>query len=394
MMAILKCKPITFALISVVVIAYFSLFNVYVRDLRIRRSNEYDVQVKRSLSIELPNGDCEWTPPHHANQDPNFELFSSLLTAYPGSVKRYALIHMEGLTELKVGDDFNLSGEHINTRYAFYKTQYPHHEGVWSWSNKAKQVVYLIQNPRTAMISYQHLLHEINYANEWQTAYENVFRVYTVRPPVSSWLDWRNLRFHAEIHWWSWHLEYWMENGLLRDIYTHDLTTTRHFARLKTPQVYTEAELREFQAALTNVQPEYDEHCGIGSDMNDCLPVAIASHEKMIDETTGPEEVAKITAVVENKPGIDIIGPNARECIWRKLIVDKIAVRDPRDREGPALDGYKFTKDQIEALISELERLVNKFSSPDWVSIAIAQEVVMYLEEYISENQAFLAAMD
>ena len=69
--------------------------------------------------------------------------------------------------ELKTEDDYNLSDEHNGKRYALYKTQYPHHEGIWSWGKQANQVVLLLQNPRTALVSYQHLLHEIDYGTEW-----------------------------------------------------------------------------------------------------------------------------------------------------------------------------------------------------------------------------------
>ena len=57
-----------------------------------------DFHVRRVLSVELPGGDCRWLNPKDANQDPNVDLFSTVLAGYPGAGKRFAFMQLEGLT--------------------------------------------------------------------------------------------------------------------------------------------------------------------------------------------------------------------------------------------------------------------------------------------------------
>ena len=122
-------------------------------------------------------------------------------------------------SQLLTGDDWFLN-DHETERYAFYKTQYPHHEGVWSWGERAKQIVYILQNPRTAIQTYMFLASEIRYSQSWSTSYANLDRTFTLRPPITEWIAWRDLRFNTEMHYYRWHIDYWMEQGLLRDVYT------------------------------------------------------------------------------------------------------------------------------------------------------------------------------
>jgi len=347
-----------------------------------------DLSIKRALVTALPNGDCRWVEGKDVDQDPNFELFSTAIVAFPGAGKRILFLQLEALTELTTRDDFWLETHTNVTRYAFFKTQYPHHEGIWSWGDQCSQSVYLLTNPRMALITYLFILHEIRYAKDWETAYSNLDRVFTIRSPITDWETWRNQRVSAEIHWWSWHIDYWMEGGLLRDIFTHELTTPEHWHRLMAPSVYSEAEARAFQSSLTNVQPTYDTHC-TGGEIQDCRPTVIASYERMMNPSTGPQEVAKFTAVIEGKVGIEFIEETTRQCAWEKIVIaNGSGRRDTRDREGPALQEYDFTPEQEQSMMVELERIRDKYSALEWRSNQVAKDLVGYMEEYIAVYKA------
>jgi len=288
--------------------------------------------IERKLVTALPGGGCKWVAGKDVNQDPDFELFSTAIVAFPGAGKRIAFLQLEALTELTTRDDFYPPSN--ITRYAFFKTQYPHHEGIWSWGDKCSQSVYLLTNPRMALVTYLFILNEIHYATDFMTAYSHLNRVFTIRTPIEDWEIWRKERALAEIHWWSWHIDFWMEGGLYRDIFTHELTTPEHFRRLMDPSIYTQAELGVWQSQLTDVQPTYDPHCN-GVDMPDCSPTAIASYERMMDPSTGPKEVAKFTSVIEGKAGIDFVENEVRQCAWEQIVIEKgSGRRDTHDREG------------------------------------------------------------
>jgi len=351
-----------------------------------------EAQIERTLSLNLGNGQCEWTKPNDAPQD--VPLFSTLLAAYPGSGKRTAFMQLEGLTELRAGDDYNLTPDSVGKKFAFMKSNYPQHEGIWSFGDKMNQVILLVRNPRWALPSYQHLLHEIEYSINWETSYARRQYVYTMRPPIEDWNVWREIRFDAEIKKWGWFMDYWMEGGLCRDIFTNDLTTPEHFERLIQPVMYAAAELLAEQQALGQVPPYVDGHCV--HDMGSCTPVAIASFERIVDPMTGPAEVDRFVAAIEGKVGLSVIEEEARECVWRELIINgKGNTNTYRDRDGngPAEDQYGFSLDQMNQIQAELGRLRNKYSSGIWTNSTIAQSLVGYLDEYIAENEEEIQAM-
>ena len=81
------------------------------------------LKMGRSLSRSLGNGDCEWVNPVIPSE--NSTMFGTAIVAYPGSGKRMAFLQMEGMTEVKAGDDYDLSGNHAMK--GFVKTSFPHH---------------------------------------------------------------------------------------------------------------------------------------------------------------------------------------------------------------------------------------------------------------------------
>jgi len=351
----------------------------------------------RTLVSILPDGKCEWVEPTMFVGDEN--LFSTVLVAYPGSAKRAAFVHLEGLTELLATDDYNLNDDANNTKYAFVKTQYPHHEGRWSWGNSAGQTIYIIQNPRMALQTYMFLLHEISYSSNWWTSYSNIKNTFTRRPPVSEWEYFKRFRFYREMNSWSWHLEFWMEGGLLRDVFSHNITTPEHMEGLMSPSIYSEAELTMYKGEQTDVTPHWDKHCasydGNTPDMSDCRPVTIASYENIIDPLKGPEEIARLAAVIKDKPGVDVTPESSWGCVWEKVVTPNVTgVRTDQDRAGPSIDQYTFTKGEMVYLIDELKRLRSKYNDEMWFSaVPLAGVLVMYLDEYIADNEAYLRAL-
>jgi len=359
------------------------------KSLRIRKD---DGPIHRRLVRMLTDGSCEWVEPKEVNQDPNFNLFSTLIVSFPGSAKRAAHMQLSGLTELTTRDDFYLNDTSPIRRYAFYKTQYPHHEGVWSWGNSTRQSIYVLQNPMRALITYHFILYEIYFSTLWWKSYEALSRVFTMHAPLDSWEDWRNHRFKSEIKQWGWHIDYWMEGGLMRDFYSHEYTTPEHFERLKHPERYSEGELKAFQNGLTDVQPVYDKHCN--EIEAGCRPVTVTSYESIMDATTGALEAAKLASVIKNKPGLEVIEGEGIDCAWKKIVVERATgIRDDRDREGPLFETYDFTLEELKLIVEELERVRAKYSSAEWDNNENAQRIVEYMEGYLQDNQAQIRSM-
>ena len=372
--------------VGVFVVA-ISLLNILHTDLSkyIGLEQTKTAQFRRSLAVNLGGGQCEWKGPVDAPQDA--EIFSTLLAAYPGSGKRAAFMQLEGMTELRTGDDYGFTNpDEPDMKYAFMKSSYPHHEGTWSYGSQMSQTILLVRNPRSALVDYHHMSYELGYPKDWADTYAHRLNVYTMRPPVADWVQWRNTRFDLEIKKWGWFIDYWMEGGLLRDVFTNELTTSEHFGHTTQPLTYGEAELVSEQASLANVSPEYDEHCV--SHMEDCKPVAIASFEKIIEKQTGSHEIDRFLAVLEGKTGVNIIEKEARECVWEELIVHgKGTDKTFKNRQGPPDREFGFRPQEVKKIQAELQRLRDKYSSGNWANDPIAQSLVGYLDEYIAQNE-------
>ena len=187
-----------------------------------------------------------------------------------------------------------------------------------------------------------------------------------------------------------------MEGGLFRDVYSHNITTPEHMEGLMNPSIFSEAELAMYQGEQSDIEPTWDKHCVTDSsnapDMNNCRPVTIASYENIIDDDKGPDEVARLAAVIKNKPGINIAEESAWNCVWRKVVKeDATGVRTDRNRTGLPRDAYKLTKLEVRVILGELYRLKTKYSDAMWFSnVPLAGVLVTYLDEYIAENEAYL----
>lgn len=302
----------------------------------------------RDLSINLGNGNCEWTAPVQA--DITKHNTTTLLASFPGSGKRLCWRVFEALTGYVTGDDWNLSLEGYKT--LFIKTSYPHHEGIWGWGDSMDQVILLIRSPRWAIPSYHTIRYEIDYSTTWDHSYSQISDTYTMRPPNVLWAAWRDERFYKELYDWSWLIDFWMQDGQPNDYYN-----------------------------VTYI----DEHCG--KDIDTCIPKAIIQFEKMVDpsETVRIKELDKIGQVLDSSANVSVIEKEARPCVYKKVWERDEFYNPARNGNGPPAYEKVFTLTQLSAMISEINLLREKYSRPPFEDMTLAQDLVAILDEYHQE---------
>ena len=173
--------------------------------------------------------------------------------------------------------------------------------------------------------------------------------------------------------------------GLMRDIYSHRITTTEHWNMLMMPYAYTHDEL-EYDLVVGNqtVTPSYDPHCINYEVTGGCEPVAVISAEKLRDYTEGPPETTKIANVLLNdeRTGQYVIAQEAWDCIWEELIKNGKGLKTINDKPGFNPDDYNFSAEMLQAMIDELTRLIDKYSGPQWNEKETANRVVELLTEH------------
>ena len=337
----------------------------------------------RRLSINLGNGTCRWTPPIYDVPE-NITFQKTLIAGFPSGDKRLTFIQMEALTGLSARDEWDF--EYLGmTNQPFIKANYPHHEGIWGWQQAADQVVVVVRNIRRSLVEYHDILWDIGYAKTWDDAFTKIPNLYQERPPLEDFLEWRDERVLEEIYWYGWFIDYWMEGGLMRCIFTHKITTPKHWYMLMMPTKYTRAEL-DYDLVVGNntiVTPSYDPHC-VHDVSGGCHPIQIISGEKLVDHTTGPEEGKKIANVLKGRVGIQdyLIEEEAWKCIWSELIINRKGLKTFIDREGLGEQDYNFSEEMLEGMITELDRLISKYSAPEWSWRETSQDLVKLLEEH------------
>jgi len=307
---------------------------------------------RRYLSINLGGGNCEWTAPVPFNATEK-KATTTLLTSYPGSGKRLCWRVMEALSGHETGDDWDLSLRGLDT--LFVKTTYPHPEGIWSWDDSMDQVILLIRNPRYAIPSYHTMRHEIDYSDGWDKSFSRTDWTYTMRPPIKVWEEWRDVRFDTEIDLWGWFIDFWMQNGLRRNNGSNNSTQ--------------------------------DPHCK--EDMKDCRPKTIIQFEKIIDsdESVMIQELEKIGIVLDASLNVPIIANEARPCVYRGVVgrEEKHFHNSGRNKIGPTIDEKTFTYQQLNIMRSEVIKMKEKYTLPPFENMALAQNLVVILNEYIAE---------
>lgn len=324
---------------------------------------------RRSLSINLGGGDCEWTPAQPLPEDT--DAFGIVIASYPAAGMRLTWQHVEGLTGIQIGDDFDCEPVE-KPRIGIVKTQYPHLEGLWSWGDNMDQTVLLVRNPRWAIPSYHTLLHEIDYAHDCETAYEMLHALFTYRPPLWKWIRWRDLRFEEEIKLWCWHIDYWMGNGTQ---YWMDWDFERNG---QWPFKW-----------IPEAERTQDVNCiyqGI-----DCVPQTVVAYEYIRDPVKGPEEINKIAKIIEGKHGLMVIEEEARTCVWHQTMTQK-TLPDNDDRAGDRVN-YGFTYFQMGRMRDEIARMKTKYSSGQWVNDKNAEDLCKYFTMYIDDIESEMEEM-
>jgi len=192
---------------------------------------------------------------------------------------------------------------------------------------------------------------------------------------------------------YRWFIDYWMEGGLMRDMFTHKITTPEHWNMLMMPTVYTLAELDyDLVVGDDEVTPSYDPHCDNGDVTDGCKPVAIISAEKLQDYAEGPAETARIANVLlkDSRMGKYVIDPKAWDCIWTELIQNKKGLKTVSQRPGFVEKDYNFSKEMLEEMIWQLDRLILKYRGSLWNTKETANRIVELIVEHRSLIQTEL----
>lgn len=129
--------------------------------------------------------------------------------------------------------------------------------------------------------------------------------------------------------------------------------------------------------------PFYDNRC-MSLVSGGCKPIAVISAERFQEASTGPTEAAKIGRVLQGKRGISdyLIEEEAWDCIWEELIVHRKGVKTFMDREGLSTREYNFSEEMLDAMIDEVDRMIDKYSSSEWTVAPIAIELVDILKNH------------
>ena len=163
---------------------------------------------------------------------------------------------------------------------------------------------------------------------------------------------------------------------------------------LMEPTGYSHAELDYdyVVGADTVVTPSFDPHCANGEVSGGCKPVAVISTEKLRDYTEGPAETAKIANVLHNddRTGQFVIAQEAWDCIWDELIPRGKGLRPIVYDRPDYVESYtgfvesdtNFSAEMLEEMIHELDRVISKYSGPDWNTKETANRIVQLIVEH------------
>ena len=170
----------------------------------------------------------------------------------------------------------------------------------------------------------------------------------------------------------------------MRDMFSHKITTPEHWYMLMQPTVFPKSSMTyELIVGDQVVTPTYDPHC-LNDVSGGCHPVQIISAERLVKPDTGPAEGRKIATTLKNKPGIaeHVIEEEAWECIWTELIINKKGLKTFIDREGVTERDYNFSEEMLAEMLTELDRVINKYSSTEWYWRQTSKDLVELLVEH------------
>jgi len=245
----------------------------------------------------------------------------------------------------------------------------------------------MIRSIRSSLIEYHDIMYDFGYpANYEEAKLErdlNVLRLYTNPPPEEAFLAWRDERLLFECSWFSWYIDFWMEGGLYRDIFSHRMTTAFHWNRVTKPASFS-IEQRDFDLVVGNVTvtPTYDPHCINGDVREGCAPKAVISTEKLYSDDVGQLETNAIANVLlsNDKTGEYVISSETWTCIWEELVKKKKGGVTVFDRPDTFKERY-FSAEMLEKMIQELTYLIDKYNGANWNLDPNANRLVELLVE-------------
>ena len=112
----------------------------------------------------------------------------------------------------------------------------------------------------------------------------------------------------SEIHWYSFFIDYYMESGLMRDMFNHEKTRPSQWMLAMLPNWFTKHEMRwgRFVGEEEVLPDSYDPMCATLT--KGCYPVLVIDPEKLVDPIYGPVESRKLAHLVQdmNRPDGDV----------------------------------------------------------------------------------------
>eukprot|EP00584_Thalassiosira_punctigera_P017367 CAMPEP_0172548244 /NCGR_PEP_ID=MMETSP1067-20121228/17578_1 /TAXON_ID=265564 ORGANISM="Thalassiosira punctigera, Strain Tpunct2005C2" /NCGR_SAMPLE_ID=MMETSP1067 /ASSEMBLY_ACC=CAM_ASM_000444 /LENGTH=588 /DNA_ID=CAMNT_0013335439 /DNA_START=104 /DNA_END=1870 /DNA_ORIENTATION=+ len=362
--------------------------SIYIaREIYVPGSLDADSARRLSNSLNLGGGNCQWKPPTYEVPE-ELDFQKTFVAGYPSGDKRMAFLQMEALAGFGAKDEWDFAYMGMSN-HPFIKGNYPHHEGIWGWGAAADQTILMVPNIRRAMLEYHDIIWDLGYSTTWEDSTIRSDNLFKEKPDFDEYYEWRDARVMDEIRWYGWHIDYWMEGGLLRDIFTHKLITKEHWDDLKRKFAHQQEEL-DYDNYVSNstgpISPAYDAHCAQGEITNGCEPVAIISADKLKDYAEGPAETARIAETLMNdaRTGQYVIAQEAWDCIWKELIQKKKGPSVMTDRPGyeNLYEGYNFSVEMLLEMIDELNRLITKYGSGEWNTKETANRLVEILVEH------------
>mmetsp|Transcript_9503 Transcript_9503/g.11944 ORF Transcript_9503/g.11944 Transcript_9503/m.11944 type:complete len:420 (+) Transcript_9503:45-1304(+) len=363
-----RTKKVAFAIIAS--FAFVSL-NVLNTSPKLRRRalagyGGYELEQSRG-------GDCVRQNPYIGNNSngTSTTFSKTLITGYPAGDKRMTFVQREN--------------------EPFIKANYPHHEGIWAWGKNADQVVMIVRNIRHTLAEYHDFVWDAEYTKTWEDATLD-HDTNSEHPLLENFLNWRDERVMDEIDWYGWFIDFYMENGLMRDVFTHKITTPEHWYMIMQPKRYHKDELAyDLIVGNQTVTPTQDPHCL--NDIPTCVPIELISAENIgVNSNINGAEGHKMARALKGKHGKDdwFLGEGVWDCILEELSLHKKGLEAfsfldwYNDIDPTIQDDYNFSEEILDKMIAELDRLIEKYDAPGWAPISV------YLVELLGDYRRSL----
>lgn len=330
---------------KVVLILFAGLYVLMVNVNMVQRARA--LAENRELAVGFDDGSCSISPAANKIESP-VNATHTVLVSYPGSGKKFTWTIIEALTDYEVADDWNFS-EHLNQNPLTIKSSWPHKEGTWSWTNTMDQSILLVRNPRWAIPSYQTMRFELDYAENWGESFVRIPYVYTERPALVEWENWRDHYFTTEMNKWVDFIDFWMQGGF------QESTNTTH------------------------------DRC-LYSDMV-CKPVLVIDFDTFYKGSVSTE-FTKLAKALDSLENVELAATGARKCMLESVFLDKSLHNANRDGSGPPAEEKGFTVDQLEYMYNVTVDLKDKYSGPPWDEDTVAQDLVTILNSYVAQIDA------